>query len=82
MNTDFPGPPPDGPEASASPATAGAPLPDPVRRELAEQREVNLHLTTDLEVLQRGYRRGESVFRPARVVVNDLTRPTPARHGR
>ncbi len=26
-----------------------------------------------LEVLQRGYRRGDAVFRPARVVVNDLS---------
>ncbi len=35
-----------------------------------------------LEVYQSGYRRGESVFRPAKVVVNDLTHSTQARHVR
>ena len=35
-----------------------------------------------LEVAQRGYRRGAKVFRPAKVVVNDLTTPKPARHAR
>ena len=35
-----------------------------------------------LEVAQRGYRRGAKVFRPARVVVNDLTPSKPARHAR
>ena len=36
-----------------------------------------------LEVIQRGYRRGEEVFRPAKVVVNDLSQPDkagPANH--
>jgi molecular chaperone GrpE len=36
-----------------------------------------------LEVIQRGYRRGEAVFRPAKVVVNDLSQPDkagPANH--
>ena len=33
-----------------------------------------------LEVAQRGYRRGGKVFRPAKVVVNDLTPPKPAHH--
>ena len=28
-----------------------------------------------LEVVQRGYRRGKDVFRPAKVIVNDLTLP-------
>jgi len=28
-----------------------------------------------LEVIQRGYRRGQEVFRPAKVVVNDLRQP-------
>ena len=35
-----------------------------------------------LEVAQRGYRRGAKVFRPAKVVVNDLTSPKHARHAR
>ena len=35
-----------------------------------------------LEVAQRGYRRGTKVFRPAKVVVNDLTSPKHARHAR
>ena len=35
-----------------------------------------------LKVYQCGYRRGESVFRPAKVVVNDLTHSTQARHVR
>jgi molecular chaperone GrpE len=35
-----------------------------------------------LEVVQRGYRRGAKVIRPAKVVVNDLTAPKPARHAR
>jgi molecular chaperone GrpE len=35
-----------------------------------------------LEVLQRGYHRGEKVIRHAKVVVNDLNSPPPARHGR
>jgi molecular chaperone GrpE len=37
---------------------------------------------TILEVVQRGYRRGAKVVRPAKVVVNDLTSSKPARHGR
>jgi molecular chaperone GrpE len=35
-----------------------------------------------LEVFQRGYRRGEKILRPAKVVVNDLTHSKPAHHGR
>jgi molecular chaperone GrpE len=35
-----------------------------------------------LEVAQRGYRRGAKVFRPAKVVVNDLRPSKPARHAR
>ena len=35
-----------------------------------------------LEVVQRGYRRGAKIVRPAKVVVNDLTAAKPARHGR
>ncbi len=33
-----------------------------------------------LEVFQRGYRRGEKIFRPAKVVVNDLTHSKHTRH--
>ena len=35
---------------------------------------------TILEVFHRGYRRGKQVFRPAKVVVNDLASAKPARH--
>jgi len=35
-----------------------------------------------LEVVQRGYQRGAKVFRPAKVVVNDLTSPKHTRHAR
>ena len=33
-----------------------------------------------LEVFERGYRRGNDVFRPARVVVNDSEQPQETRH--
>lgn len=56
---------------------------DPRRQEAASQRcdpaEPDHAI---LDVLQRGYRRGEEVFRPARVVVNDLAQSKPARHAR
>jgi molecular chaperone GrpE len=35
-----------------------------------------------LEVAQRGYRRGTKTFRPAKVIVNDLTPPQTHRHAR
>ena len=35
-----------------------------------------------LEVVQRGYRKGTKIVRPAKVVVNELTAAKPARHGR
>jgi molecular chaperone GrpE len=35
-----------------------------------------------LTVVQRGYRRGEKVLRPAKVVVNDLTPSKQGHHGR
>ena len=35
-----------------------------------------------LEVVQRGYRKGTKVLRPAKVVVNDLTPGQQGRHGR
>ena len=35
-----------------------------------------------LEVVQRGYRRGAKVFRPAKVVVNHLTHSKQGHHGR
>ncbi len=37
---------------------------------------------TILEVTQRGYCRGDTVFRPAQVVVNDLSHPPGVRHAR
>jgi molecular chaperone GrpE len=37
---------------------------------------------TILEVTQRGYCRGDTVFRPAKVVVNDLSHPPGVRHAR
>jgi molecular chaperone GrpE len=35
-----------------------------------------------LQVIQRGYRKGLKIVRPAKVIVNDLTAAKPARHGR
>lgn len=35
-----------------------------------------------LAVAQRGYRRGTKTFRPAKVIVNDLTPPQTHRHAR
>lgn len=35
-----------------------------------------------LEVTQRGYCHGDTVFRPAKVVVNDLSHSPGVRHGR
>ena len=35
-----------------------------------------------LEVFQQGYRQGEKIFRPATVVVNDLTQSRGAQHAR
>lgn len=37
---------------------------------------------TILQVIQRGYRKGTKVIRPAKVVVNDLTSAKQGRHGR
>ncbi len=47
---------------------------DPRRQEAVAQRCDPAHADNAiLEVFQRGYRRGEKVFRPAQVVVNNLT---------
>jgi molecular chaperone GrpE len=47
---------------------------DPRQHEAVSQRHDPAHPDhAILEVFQRGYRRGEKVFRPAKVVVNDLT---------
>ena len=35
-----------------------------------------------LEIIQRGYRKGTKIVRPAKVIVNDLTASKPARNGR
>jgi molecular chaperone GrpE len=54
---------------------------DPHRHEAVSQRYDAAHPAhAIIEVLQRGYRRGEKVFRPAKVVVNKLTPPKHARH--
>jgi molecular chaperone GrpE len=51
---------------------------DPHRHEAVSQRHDSTHPAHSIiEVLQRGYRRGEKVFRPAKVVVND---PTHSKH--
>ena len=54
---------------------------DPHRHEAVSQRHDAAHPAHSIiEVLQRGYRRGDKVFRPAKVVVNDLTHSKHARH--
>ena len=56
---------------------------DPHRHEAVSQRHDAAHPAHSvIEVLQRGYRRGDKVFRPAKVVVNDLTHSKHARHAR
>ncbi len=56
---------------------------DPRRHEAVSQRNDPRRADRSiLEVFQRGYRRGEKVFRPARVVVNDLTPFTQGPHVR
>ena len=54
---------------------------DPRRHEAVSQRHDPAQADhAILEVFQRGYRQGEKVFRPAKVVVNDLTHSKQARH--
>jgi len=54
-------------------ACVGRPF-DPYHHEaISQRRHPALPDQTILEVLQRGYTRGGKVFRPAKVVVNDLT---------
>jgi molecular chaperone GrpE len=61
---------------------AGKPF-DPHRHEaLSQGHDPAQPDHTILEVVQRGYRRGAKIVRPAKVVVNDLTAAKPARHGR
>ena len=56
---------------------------DPHRHEaLSQGHDPTLPDQAILEVIQRGYRKGAKVIRPAKVVVNDLTAAKPARHGR
>jgi molecular chaperone GrpE len=56
---------------------------DPRRHEaLSQGHDPALPDQTILDVLQRGYRRGEKVIRHAKVIVNDLMLTAPARHGR
>jgi len=54
---------------------------DPRRHEAVSQRHDPARADhAILEVFQRGYRRGEKILRPAKVVVNGLTHPKPAHH--
>ncbi len=54
---------------------------DPRQHEAVSQRHDSaLSDQTILEVLQRGYRRGEKVFRPAKVVVNTSKHVSHSRH--
>lgn len=56
---------------------------DPHRHEaVSQRRDATQAGHSIIEVLQRGYRRGDQVFRPAKVVVNDLPHSHHARHGR
>jgi molecular chaperone GrpE len=56
---------------------------DPHRHEAVSQRHDPAQANhAVLEVFQRGYRRGEKVFRPAKVVVNDATHTKQAHHAR
>jgi len=54
---------------------------DPHRHEAVSQRNDPAQANhAVLEVYQRGYRRGEKVFRPAKVVVNDLKHTKQGHH--
>jgi molecular chaperone GrpE len=56
---------------------------DPHRHEAVSQRHDAAHPAHSIiEVLQRGYRQGDKVFRPAKVVVNALMHSKHARHAR
>lgn len=56
---------------------------DPHRHEAISRRHDPAQADhTIVEVFQRGYRRGENVFRPAKVVVNDLAPSKQAHHAR
>ena len=56
---------------------------DPHRHEAVAQRHEPAHPEqTIVEVFQRGYRRGDKVLRPAKVVVNDLKPSKKSHHGR
>ena len=56
---------------------------DPRRHEAVSQRHDPRQADhAILEAFQRGYRRGDKIFRPAKVVVNDLAHSKHAHHGR
>ena len=56
---------------------------DPHRHEAVSQRHDPAQANhAVLEVFERGYRRGDKVFRPAKVVVNDVKRTKQAPHAR
>ena len=55
---------------------------DPHQHEAISQRHDPAHPNhTILEVFQRGYKKGEKIIRPAKVVVNDLAHSKEACHG-
>lgn len=63
-------------------ADVGRPY-DPLRHEaVAMRRDPSRPDRVVLEVTQRGYCRGDAMFRPAKVVVNDLNHSPGARHAR
>jgi len=53
MNPRFQNPPPAGPESDASTTEVAASEPDLLRKELAEQRDLNLRLAADFENFKR-----------------------------
>ena len=56
---------------------------DPHRHEaIAARHEPTQPDHSILEVFQRGYHRGDDVFRPAKVIINDLSLPRGTNHGR
>jgi molecular chaperone GrpE len=56
---------------------------DPHRHEaVAARRDPDQPDHAVLEVFQRGYRHGDAIFRPAKVVVNDLSRSETVGHAR
>ncbi len=57
---------------------SGQPFNPHFQEAIATRRDPNQPDHIVLETFQRGYRRGDQVFRPAKVVVNDLGKEEPA----